>query len=56
MNRKIGTFVKYGFLVFASILSVFPLVWMLIAATNKSVDGPSTNGVLRSRFPSVGQG
>ena len=38
MNRKIGTFVKYGFLVFASILSVFPLVWMLIAATNKSVD------------------
>lgn len=38
MNRKLGTFVKYGFLVFASILSVFPLVWMLIAATNKSVD------------------
>ena len=38
MSRKLGTFVKYAFLVIASILSVFPLVWMIIAATNKSVD------------------
>ncbi len=38
MSRKLGTFVKYAFLVVASILSVFPLVWMIIAATNKSVD------------------
>ena len=48
MSRKLGTFVKYAFLVIASILSVFPLVWMIIAATNKSVDviaGKLTLGV-----------
>ena len=28
----------YGFLTLMSIISVFPLLWMVIAATNKSVD------------------
>ena len=28
----------YGFLIFVSVISVFPLYWMLVAATNKSVD------------------
>lgn len=28
----------YGFLVLMSVISVFPLLWMVIAATNKSVD------------------
>ncbi len=28
----------YGFLIIMSIISVFPLLWMVIAATNKSVD------------------
>lgn len=48
MSRKLGTVVKYAFLVIASILSVFPLVWMVIAATNRSVDviaGKLTLGV-----------
>lgn len=31
-------FLAYGFLTFVSILSVFPLYWMMVAATNKSVD------------------
>lgn len=38
MNSKITTVSKYLFLGIASIISVFPLVWMIIAATNKSVD------------------
>ena len=38
MTRKISTTVRYLFLVLASIISVFPLLWMVIAATNKSVD------------------
>ncbi|WP_243109954.1 carbohydrate ABC transporter permease [Clostridium sp. E02] len=29
---------SYGFLILVSVLSVFPLYWMVIAATNKSVD------------------
>ena len=33
--RKIG---KYTFLIIASIISVFPLLWMAISATNSSVD------------------
>ena len=38
MTSKITTALKYIFLTIASIISVFPLVWMVIAATNKSVD------------------
>ncbi|MDD3205593.1 MAG: carbohydrate ABC transporter permease [Lachnospiraceae bacterium] len=33
--KRVG---QYAFLILASILSVFPLIYMLIAATNKSVD------------------
>lgn len=38
MTRKITGVIKYLFLIIVSILSVFPLVWMVIASTNKSVD------------------
>lgn len=38
MSSKVVTVIKYAFLVLASVISVFPLVWMIIAATNKSVD------------------
>ena len=34
-GKKIG---MYGFLILASFISVFPLYWMVCAATNKSVD------------------
>ncbi|MGO7594252.1 carbohydrate ABC transporter permease, partial [Rhizobium leguminosarum] len=30
--------VQYTFLIIASLLSVFPLYWMVVSATNKSVD------------------
>lgn len=33
-----STAVKYIFLTITSVISVFPLVWMIIAATNKSID------------------
>lgn len=38
MSNKFVTAIKYVFLIVASVISVFPLVWMVIAATNKSVD------------------
>lgn len=38
MSSKFITAIKYVFLILASVISVFPLVWMVIAATNKSVD------------------
>ncbi|MFT4005019.1 MAG: carbohydrate ABC transporter permease, partial [Lacrimispora sp.] len=31
-------FLAYGFLTVVSVISVFPLYWMLVAATNRSVD------------------
>jgi lactose/L-arabinose transport system permease protein len=33
-----GTIFKYVFLTAASLVSIFPLVWMLMSATNRSVD------------------
>ena len=36
--HKLVNFVKYAFLTIVSFVSVFPLYWMLSAATNKSVD------------------
>lgn len=36
--RKVRSVFQYGFLIAASALSIFPLLWMMIAATNKSVD------------------
>lgn len=38
MKTRVVSFCKYGFLIIASLFSVFPLYWMLISATNKSVD------------------
>lgn len=36
--RKFKTFLQYLFLSVVSLFSVFPLAWMAIAATNKSID------------------
>ncbi len=38
MKRTLADIFRYGFLLLVSFLSVFPLLWMLISATNKSVD------------------
>ena len=38
MTKKSTIFFMYGFLSIASLISIFPLVWMVIAATNRSVD------------------
>lgn len=38
MNKKIANVIQYIFLSAASIISIFPIFWMIIAATNKSVD------------------
>lgn len=38
MTRKIKRFISYAILVIASLLSVFPLYYMLSGATNKSID------------------
>ncbi len=38
MKTKIARFFMYIFLIIASVVSVFPLYWMIIASTNKSVD------------------
>ena len=38
MTRKIKRFISYAILIIASLLSVFPLYYMLSGATNKSID------------------
>lgn len=38
MSKKITGVLKYVFLSIVSLVSVFPLIWMVIAATNKSVE------------------
>lgn len=38
MTKKINMIVKYVFLSVASLISIFPFFWMIISATNKSVD------------------
>lgn len=38
MISKKNSFILYAFLILVSFVSVFPLLWMLIAATNTSVD------------------
>lgn len=38
MNKKVLNVIQYVFLTIASIVSVFPIFWMIIAATNRSVD------------------
>lgn len=37
-KAKVGNILKYVFLTIVSLISVFPIYWMAIAATNKSVD------------------
>jgi len=37
-RRKVLKVTKYTFLLLAALLSLFPLLWMLVSATNKSVD------------------
>ena len=38
MTKKILNVVQYIFLIIASFISIFPIFWMIIASTNKSVD------------------
>ena len=38
MSKKVLSVLKYVFLAVISFVSVFPLIWMVIAATNRSVD------------------
>ena len=38
MTKKVLNVVQYVFLIIASFISIFPIFWMIIAATNKSVD------------------
>jgi lactose/L-arabinose transport system permease protein len=38
VTNKVTQFFKYFFLIIFSVFSIFPLLWMAIAATNKSVD------------------
>lgn len=38
MTKKIAGVIKYLFLIIVSVISVFPLLWMVIASTNRSVD------------------
>jgi len=38
VTRRIKNIIMYGFLIIVSFFSVFPLYWMVSAATNKSVD------------------
>lgn len=38
MSRKVKMFATYFILIVASVISVFPIFWMIVAATNKSVD------------------
>lgn len=37
-RRKVTVLFKYIFLILVSIISVFPLYWMIVSGTNKSVD------------------
>jgi lactose/L-arabinose transport system permease protein len=36
--RLLNAWIKYAFLVFVSLLSIFPFYWMIVSATNTSVD------------------
>ena len=37
-RRKVTVLFKYIFLILVSIISVFPLYWMIVSGTNRSVD------------------
>ena len=38
MTKKFNLVLKYIFLSVVSLISIFPFFWMIISATNKSVD------------------
>lgn len=38
MKKKVGSFFRYLFLTVVSIVSVFPMYWMAVSATNSSID------------------
>jgi len=38
MKRRVVAIAKYGFLIVVSVLSLFPLYWMAVSATNSSLD------------------
>ena len=38
MSRKVKKFGMYFMLIVVSIISIFPIFWMVIASTNRSVD------------------
>lgn len=38
MNKKVLKVIQYAFLIVMTVISVFPIIWMIIAATNESVD------------------
>ena len=37
-KKKIMSILQYVILIILSIISIFPFYWMIVAATNKSVD------------------
>ena len=38
MTKKFNRVIKYIFLSVTSLISIFPFFWMIVSATNKSVD------------------
>lgn len=48
--RKFKTALKYAFLIIVSLISVFPLYWMIAAATNNSTDILAGKIVIGSNF------
>lgn len=50
MTKKVANAGKYVFLSVVSFISVFPLIWMVIAATNKSVDITKGTMIPRTYF------
>lgn len=36
MKKRVSSFFRYAFLIIVSLFSIFPIVWMIIAATNES--------------------
>lgn len=48
-KRKFVYFWKYVFLILVAIISIFPMYWMIVSGTNKSVDvivGKNSSGQL----------
>ncbi len=50
MTKKFSNAIQYIFLIIASFVSVFPIYWMIVASTNKSVDVSSGTLSFGSNF------